>query len=661
MITNSKTKANQNFPKLRVYQKARANKLLVTCFWIFFGFIFIGGFVLANTIITNTGTSTFGSSIDLGDNNITVANMFFGNTNGTFNETAPNRPFVSNAPRTITVNAGGGADYLTIQEAVNQVPYILRHKYIINVADGTYEEDVYVPPMTVSGINGNEGSVIMLDIVGNSMVNTRVKSFQVTSHIGTWATHLRKFNVYGTEPTSDEGVSVSIYGSNSVLLNRLNMTNKSVNYPIMFYSSAGGATKIHFDGTKNGFAIKGVSQVYLGDYYNDHWLTGSVDGALVNSGKGSIAHIQNNQVTVGGDIASGYGIVSQKSNITNENTYYNFDNFYGDVNIENLISNAIYEVSSEGLIFASNFNSESISGNSILDSSMHKNHLTNIGAKYNNSFGFNDGSSYYYNGSGSYMTIGKPLFTDGGSDFTICSWFKPTGLTGSVVSRIFGSNQETRSGSLYIKSQKVEGSYVNGSDINFPSSGTTVLSTANWYFACYTKNSTTGLVYLDGKLDSVPTEIIGDSDVDVAHTVIGVKDTGSGTPGYFVGNIDDVYIYNRSLSADEINTLYFGRTEVKSSYVYQKDIQVDSSGNVNITSGNLTLTDKITFRLGEIIDNLVDGWIRITAHLKVTGMIQTEMNTTAMICNEANAGGIYYNNDTNKHYGCNVTGWQTLY
>ena len=37
------------------------------------------------------------------------------------------------------------------------------------------------------------------------------------------------------------------------------------------------------------------------------------------------------------------------------------------------------------------------------------------------------------------------------------------------------------------------------------------------------------------------------------------------------------------------------------------------------TTGNLTLGEKITFTLGEIIDNIVDGWIRITGNLNVTG------------------------------------------
>ena len=40
--------------------------------------------------------------------------------------------------------------------------------------------------------------------------------------------------------------------------------------------------------------------------------------------------------------------------------------------------------------------------------------------------------------------------------------------------------------------------------------------------------------------------------------------------------------------------------------------------------GNMTLTDKITFRLGEIIDNLIDGWITITGSLDVNGNITAE-------------------------------------
>ena len=37
------------------------------------------------------------------------------------------------------------------------------------------------------------------------------------------------------------------------------------------------------------------------------------------------------------------------------------------------------------------------------------------------------------------------------------------------------------------------------------------------------------------------------------------------------------------------------------------------------TTGNITIGQKITFALGATLDNIVDGWIRITGNLNVTG------------------------------------------
>ncbi len=43
-----------------------------------------------------------------------------------------------------------------------------------------------------------------------------------------------------------------------------------------------------------------------------------------------------------------------------------------------------------------------------------------------------------------------------------------------------------------------------------------------------------------------------------------------------------------------------------------------SDGNI-ISGGNLTLAEKITFGLGSVIDNIINGWLRINAKLNVTG------------------------------------------
>jgi len=63
--------------------------------------------------------------------------------------------------------------------------------------------------------------------------------------------------------------------------------------------------------------------------------------------------------------------------------------------------------------------------------------------------------------------------------------------------------------------------------------------------------------------------------------------------------------------------------------------------NLNLL-GNLTLREKITFTLGEIIDNIVDGWITITGGLNVTKNIQVNGNITISGTNDV----VFWNNGT---------------
>ena len=75
-------------------------------------------------------------------------------------------------------------------------------------------------------------------------------------------------------------------------------------------------------------------------------------------------------------------------------------------------------------------------------------------------------------------------------------------------------------------------------------------------------------------------------------------------------------------------------------------------GDVNVT-GNITLGDKITFGLGEIIDNLVDGWLGITGNLYVSGNADIEGNITG---NQI-YGGMYYHNHTATQLNFAIDGY----
>ena len=51
-------------------------------------------------------------------------------------------------------------------------------------------------------------------------------------------------------------------------------------------------------------------------------------------------------------------------------------------------------------------------------------------------------------------------------------------------------------------------------------------------------------------------------------------------------------------------------------------------GDLNVT-GDISVGQKITFVFGEMIDNIIDGWIRITGGLNITGDMQVGGNVTA--------------------------------
>jgi len=76
-------------------------------------------------------------------------------------------------------------------------------------------------------------------------------------------------------------------------------------------------------------------------------------------------------------------------------------------------------------------------------------------------------------------------------------------------------------------------------------------------------------------------------------------------------------------------------TAVKSAYDLadsklssEADTLATVTGRGNTTTQNITIGDKITFALGEFIDNLVDGWLRVTGSLNITGGINAAGNIT---------------------------------
>jgi hypothetical protein len=84
---------------------------------------------------------------------------------------------------------------------------------------------------------------------------------------------------------------------------------------------------------------------------------------------------------------------------------------------------------------------------------------------------------------------------------------------------------------------------------------TAPINDGQWHHIALTRNATTGLVqvYVDGVLSGSATSEVG-TKTTTFRSLGRIEDTG-GTPAWFAGSLDDVRLFNRVLTAQEIQSL----------------------------------------------------------------------------------------------------------
>ena len=251
------------------------------------------------------------------------------------------------------------------------------------------------------------------------------------------------------------------------------------------------------------------------------------------------------------------------------------------------------------------------SGSQSRDFSGRKNHGTVVGATHNMTGGYNGFGVYEFDGSDDRISIPATDFNLT-SDFTLMAWIKLDTTQGEYGGSVICKRDSLCQYCLRIKYDDI--SFLSSTDNSY----TADLNNDTWYHVAVSVDSDSNSIYLDGDLKKSSSFIV--QQYDPTTLGIGSKD-GSSAGNLFNGSIDEVMVFNRSLSSEEIKNIYELR-RIETGLLDNTEIQ-----------GNLTLTQKITFALGEIIDNIVDGWIRITGNL--------DMNN-GIIANASEINGIRY-------------------
>jgi len=264
-----------------------------------------------------------------------------------------------------------------------------------------------------------------------------------------------------------------------------------------------------------------------------------------------------------------------------------------DLNLNNnaiINTTTIREVSKSGLIIDLPFdNSSYVNSTVILDSSRHHRNGTVYGdIEFNETGGYDGGGAYEFDNTDDYINLGNdPIFNS--YPKTIVAWIYPLEINWgdivtkrspgeSVLSPDWGVFLHPTAGIMAISGEGVEAT-------------DNTIKANEWSQVVVTFDSdATPRIYKNGVYVSVGS---GDPTVGVGNVTIGGPRCDSDQT-FFNGTIDDVKIYNRMLSADEIKSLYEQRIKSDQPVVYrQSNTEQDIYSDI-VIKGDLEVTGGIT-------------------------------------------------------------------
>ncbi len=189
------------------------------------------------------------------------------------------------------------------------------------------------------------------------------------------------------------------------------------------------------------------------------------------------------------------------------------------------------------------------------------------------------GGGYKFDGTNDYVNLSNDESLNITGNITLSAWVKRDGDCQSNWCALFQKTDYTDAyGILYNSDSDYLRFYHNGLSSSF-SQGNFELETNKWYYIVTTYNGSKTKIYLNGVL-SDEYDITGTIDSNSKSLLIGKVDRDD-TPYYmFNGSIDEVRIYNRSLSASEVQDLY----ELGDKYILWNDWSSATLMNDDVTN-----------------------------------------------------------------------------
>ncbi len=205
----------------------------------------------------------------------------------------------------------------------------------------------------------------------------------------------------------------------------------------------------------------------------------------------------------------------------------------------------------------------------------------------------NFGKALSFDGNNDYVDVPDSASMDITGNITIEAWAKPNklGIHQALVDKHnYPSNYGYGIGMWLNNNNKVEVEVGNGYSGTGTSTSLTTLEEGKWYHIVFAADTVKGRIYLNG-IDEPPQDqaikVYQNAPVGVyigkAHSTF--RYIQPVVPNTFNGTIDEVRIYNRALSADEISDLYHNHGYTTANYLGRVLVRKYSSPDPSIIVG----------------------------------------------------------------------------
>ena len=204
---------------------------------------------------------------------------------------------------------------------------------------------------------------------------------------------------------------------------------------------------------------------------------------------------------------------------------------------------ATFTAQSSGLVAAYAFNE--VTGTTVADVSGNGNTGTLSGATWSTSGKYANALSF--NGSSALVSVADSASLDLTTGMTLEAWVNPSSTSGAWRDVIYKSNDI-----YYLEGSSPQGQSpaMGGTFSPSPLYGTAALAANTWSHLAATYDGTTMRLYVNG------TQVASQAQTGTIQTSTGAFSIGGDSlyGQYFAGLIDEIRIYNRALSAGEIQT-----------------------------------------------------------------------------------------------------------